>query len=79
MELPNVGLVQLQDNETGAVQWFDTSKSQNRDNYKTNALRKHGEIKENMRRGGVDHTKIATHQSYIQPLMTLFKRRGTKR
>lgn len=79
IEIPNVGLIQFQDAETGAVQWFDTASEKNRTNYKSNGLRKHGEIRENMRRSGVDHTKIATHQSYIQPLMTLFKRRGAKR
>lgn len=79
IEIPNVGLIQFQDAETGAVQWFDTSSSTNRTNYKSNGLRKHGEIRENMRRSGVDHTKIATHESYIKPLMTLFKRRGAKR
>jgi hypothetical protein len=31
------------------------------------------------KRSGVDFTKIGTHQSYIKPLMTLFKKRGAKR
>lgn len=79
MEIPNVGMVQLQNAETGEIKWFDTSSKSNRNTYKSNALRKQGEIIELMRRSGVDHTKIATHQSYIQPLMTLFKHRGSKR
>ena len=79
IEIPNVGMVQLQDAESGAIQWFDTSSEKNRTSYKASALKQQGEIQELMRRSGVDHTKIATHQSYIQPLMTLFKRRGAKR
>lgn len=79
LEMPNVGMIQVQDAESGQVKWFDTSSERNRVAYKTNGLRKHGEILENMRRSGVDHTKLVTHQSYIQPLMTLFKRRGSKR
>ncbi len=78
IEMPNVGLVQLEDAETGAVRWFDTSKEKNRTAYKANGLRKHGKIREALRRSGVDHTKLATHESYIQPLMTLFKRRGSR-
>lgn len=79
MQIPNVGMIQLQDAETGSVQWFDTSSKKNRAAYKSNALKKQAEIVELMKRSGVDHTRIATHQSYIQPLMTLFKRRGSKR
>ena len=78
IEMPNVGLVQLEDAETGAVRWFDTSKEKNRTAYKLNGLRKHGKIREALRRSGVDHTKLAAHESYIQPLMTLFKRRGSR-
>ena len=78
IEMPNVGLVQLEDAETGAARWFDTSKEKNRIAYKANGLRKLGAIREALRRSGVDHTKLATHESYIQPLMTLFKRRGSR-
>jgi len=78
-EMPKVGMVQLQDAETGEIRWFDTSSKSNRTAYRANALRKQNEIKSLMKRSGVDHTQIATHQSFIQPLMTLFKRRGAKR
>lgn len=78
IEMPNVGLVQFEDAETGNVQWFDTSKEKNRTAYKANGLRKHGEIREILKRSGIDYTKLATHESYIQPLMTLFKRRGSR-
>ena len=77
-EMPNVGLVQFEDAETGQVRWFDTSKEKNRISYKANGLKKHGAIKEALRRSGVDHTRLGTHESYIQPLMTLFKRRGSR-
>ena len=79
VELPNVGMIELQDAESGNTQWFDTSSASNRNAYKANALRKQGEIQELFRKSGVDHTRLATHQSFIQPLMTLFKRRGAKR
>ena len=78
IEMPNVGLVQLEDAETGATRWLDTSKEKTRTAYRANGLRKHGEIQEAFRRSGVDFTRLATHQSYIQPLMTLFKRRCSR-
>ena len=79
IELPNVGLIELLDAETNEIRWFDTSSEKNRTAYKANALRKQGEILHGLKRSGIDHTKLATHQSYIQPLMTLFKRRGSRR
>lgn len=79
VELPNVGLIELLDAESNEVRWFDTSSTRNRMAYKANALRKQGEILDGLKRSGIDHTRLATHQSYIQPLMTLFKRRGAKR
>lgn len=79
VEMPKVGLIQLEDAESGRVRWFNTSSAKNRNQFKANALRKQGNIIDLMRRSGVDHTKIATHQSFIKPLMTLFKRRGAKR
>ena len=51
-EMPNVGLVQFEDAETGQVRWFDTSKEKNRISYKANGLKKHGAIKEALRRSG---------------------------
>ena len=39
-EIPNVGMIQLQDAETGIIQWFDTSSAKNRTAYKANALKK---------------------------------------
>jgi uncharacterized protein (DUF58 family) len=79
MELPDVGLIQLQDAESSQLRWFNSSSSKNRTKYKANAIKRQREIEELMKRSGVDHTRIATHLSYIQPLMTLFKRRGAKR
>ncbi len=79
MEIPNVGMVQLQDAESDEIRWFDSASARNRNAYKANALKKQGEIAELLRKSGIDNTRIGTHQSFIQPLMTLFKRRGAKR
>lgn len=79
MELPNVGLIQIKDAESDQIKWYDTSSAKNRMVYKTEAIKKQAQIADQIRKSGVDHVKIATHQSYIQPLMNLFKRRESRR
>jgi uncharacterized protein (DUF58 family) len=74
-EIPDVGLVRLLDSETGEIMWVDTSRKEVRKKYYTEALSHEARLKEIFKRAGVDNTNIGTHQSYIQPLMNLFKRR----
>jgi uncharacterized protein (DUF58 family) len=78
-ELPNVGLIEMEDAESGELRWVDTSSVSNRNYYRAEAMRKQDNIRENLRKSGVDHVRLATHQSYIQPLMNLFKRRESRR
>ncbi len=74
-ELPDVGLIKLLDAETGESKWVDTSNSEVRKRYITQALKFDKNLSEILRKSGVDFAKIGTHQSYVQPLMNLFKRR----
>jgi uncharacterized protein (DUF58 family) len=75
MELPNIGLVKLKDNETGKIMWIDTSSKNFRTQYKANQLQQEAQIKDEFNRSGIDATSIYTHESYIKPLMNLFKKR----
>ena len=74
-ELPPVGLVKLRDNETGKLMWVDTDDKQFRTKFKANLLKFEDELKDLFNRAGVDATNILTHESYIKPLMNLFKNR----
>lgn len=74
-ELPDVGLVKLMDNETGKLMWVDTSNKNFRKQFTVNQLKFEDDLKEIFNRSGIDATKILTHESYIQPLMNLFKNR----
>lgn len=78
-ELPDVGFVPFQDPETGAIQWIDTSDSSFRKKYKAQMLGFNHELQRIFKRSGVDFAPIATHHSYVKPLMNLFKRREAKR
>lgn len=77
-EMPSVGFVQVEDAESGKRVWLNTWSKKTRNSYKAKALAQQANIKDIMRRSGVDHTRLTTHQSYIQPLMSLFKRRGSR-
>ncbi len=78
-ELPNVGLIRLEDAETGEMVWVDTSRSETRKQYAIASLKEDANLKEIFKRAGVDFTKLGTHKPYIQPLMNLFKRRESGR
>lgn len=74
-ELPDIGLVKLRDNESEQDIWIDTGDKQFRKQFQVNRLRFEDELKELFTRTGVDATTIFTHESYIKPLMNLFKKR----
>ncbi len=75
LKLPKVGLIKLKDNETGRIIWVDTNDSSFRKQFAINQLKFEDELKDIFNRSGIDWTKIVTHESYIKPLMNLFKNR----
>jgi uncharacterized protein (DUF58 family) len=74
-ELPNMGLVQFTDPETGSVRWVNTASRAIRNAYRAAALKRHNRSRELLRRSGVDHATISTSGGYVKPLMNLFKQR----
>ena len=74
-ELPDVGFIKLVDAETGTLKWVDTSDKKVRIHFATAALKQEAYLKETFNKCGVDTTKINTAESYVTPLMNLFKRR----
>jgi uncharacterized protein (DUF58 family) len=78
-EFPNLGLIPVKDEETGQMEWVNTADKKVRLAFKAAALERNGRLEEQFRKSGVDFTKIGTHESYIKPLMTLFKKRETRR
>lgn len=78
-ELPDIGLIKVQDAESGELRWLDTSDHKVRVSYKASALQFEDNLKKMLNRSGVDFASIATHESYITPLMNLFKKREGRR
>lgn len=78
-EFPDLGLVPMVDEETGELQWVNTSNKDVRNAYKAAALKRNAELANVFKKSGVDFTGIGTHESYVKPLMTLFKKRESRR
>lgn len=73
--LPQVGLVKLKDNESGNILWIDTNDKLFRKQFANNKINFESNLKEIFNRAGIDSANINTHESYIKPLMNLFKKR----
>ncbi|MFD2146609.1 DUF58 domain-containing protein [Mucilaginibacter antarcticus] len=78
-EFPDLGLIPVVDEESGQIAWVNTGDKNIREAYKLEALSRNAGIQETFKKSGVDTTSIGTHESYVKPLMTLFKKREKKR
>lgn len=77
-ELPNVGLVQFVDPETGDHRWVNTGSRSVRNAFRAAALKHQNRTRELLRRSGVDHATISTLDGYVRPLMQLLKQRDVR-
>ena len=78
-KLPDTGLIQISDAETGAVNWFDTSNKKVREKYFDWWNSKQKNLESTLLRNRVDLIKIRTDESYIVPLQNFFKKRENRR
>ena len=78
-ELPDVGLVELEDPETGELVLVDTSSAAVRKRFSATASEENEELKRFFLKTGIDTLTIATDRPYIDEVRALFKRRARKR
>jgi len=78
-KFPDLGLIPVKDEETGEVTWVNTGDRRVREAFKISALRRKAHLKDVFSKSGVDAADIGTHESYVKPLMTLFKKRERRR
>ncbi len=76
--LPNAGMIELEDAETGESIVVDTTSSQLRDEFHLNAMKQREELKSLFQSIGVDHINIFTNQSYVEPINKFFKMRAKR-
>ncbi len=78
-DLPYMGLVPFLDTETGSYTVIDTSSERVRNEYRAKRLQQIEETRRKMRKLNVDHVRLLTNNSYIQPLISLFQKRQLRR
>ena len=75
-ELPNMGLAQFADMETGKIEWIDTSSRTIRKQFAEYHIKRQAQLKTLFNRSGVDFATLQTDRSYVNPIINLFKRRN---
>ena len=77
-ELPQVGLLELEDLETGETMLVDTSVTEIRDTIAENALTENERLERFFKSIGVDYIDIYTDRPYLQPLTRFFRMRAKR-
>lgn len=73
--LPDVGIVELQDAETGRKVWIDSSSARVREHYAESWRERDEAVQELLRRNRIDTATITTDGDYVAELIKLFKQR----
>jgi uncharacterized protein (DUF58 family) len=77
--LPDVGLLELEDAETGEIVVIDTGSREIQKRYESLSLERAGELGENLRSMGIDQIRAETGRGYIRDMMVFFKNRERRR
>ena len=78
-ELPDVGLVELEDPETGELALVDTSSAKVRRAFAAKAKDENEELRRFFLKTGIDTMRISTDKPYIDEIRGLFRKRAKKR
>lgn len=74
-ELPNIGIVEVEDAETGRREWLDTSSRAVRRFWTESYDQRNAAIRALLQQNRVDMAEIATSEDYVVELMKMFKQR----
>jgi uncharacterized protein (DUF58 family) len=77
--LPVLGLLTLEDPETGEVMEIDTGSKHVRENFARHARERMEQFRRAARQAGVDMLELMTGESYSQALYAFFKNRSSRR
>jgi hypothetical protein len=78
-ELPNVGIIALEDAESGEIIELDTARAAVRKRFNEVSLERALRLRSDLRSEGVDIVQLRTDLPYIPPLQRFFKARGRPR
>ena len=76
--LPGVGLLELEDLETGETLLVDTSVREIRESVTENAMTQKNKLEKLFKSIGIDFIDIYTHESYIKPITRFFRMRARR-
>jgi len=79
LQIPDVGLLEVMDNETGEAVLVDTSSERLRSQYTEHALAQANQRDTNMRRMDIDSIHVRTGESFVEPLTRFFRTREARR
>jgi uncharacterized protein (DUF58 family) len=75
-KIPSLGIVQMEDEETGELALINTSSKKIRTNYEVYYKERVAYFKETFKRSGAGVIDVRTDESYVKKLLGYFKRRG---
>ena len=76
MQLPDAGLLQLQDSETGKRQWIDSSNAMVRYHYQQHFMEQSEIVKNYFRKAGAELLHVRTDEDYVKILQQFFIKRN---
>jgi uncharacterized protein (DUF58 family) len=77
-ELPDAGLLEIRDAETGATVLIDTGSREVRNRYASLAQERSARLQSLFSSSGVDHIRLSTDRDYVLDLVRFFRRRMKK-
>ena len=74
-KFPNIGLVKVEDPETGEMFWIDTTSKEAIKELENEIKVKQSKFSKNAKKIGFDLISISTDEDFVDPLMAFFKKR----
>ena len=74
-ELPDVGIIEVQDAETGRREWIDSSSRKVRNYWRERFDEQHAEMQSLLKHNRIDRASVATDGDYVAELIKMFKQR----
>ena len=74
-ELPDVGIIEVEDAETGQREWLDTSSRKVRQYWREKFDEEHTKMQSLLKHNRIDRASVATDGDYVAELIKMFKQR----
>ena len=78
-EIPSIGIIAMEDVETGRTVWVDSSDPAWRQQHAAVTNQRDEELTKLFRRSGVDRVQIESGEDYVRPLTEFFQKRSQRK